>query len=180
MVDEHKKQTTLPDELERRADDVLYTERVRDWGKAGEPRWGKGLRDRARSTQSTSVGEVGTTDRAWTPGCPRMAEVHAYGGRFRVRFMFLDGKECNTGTTITCSAGSSQTCDKSWTQDWDHRQHSEASLPGVARHAFHRPVAETHRATSTEDVEYEVIAWVSQNLQLGALGICQPESLGYD
>jgi hypothetical protein len=70
MVDEHKKQTTLPDELERRADDVLYTERVRDWGKAGEPRWGKGLRDRARSTQSTTVGEVGTTDRAWTPWLP--------------------------------------------------------------------------------------------------------------
>jgi hypothetical protein len=29
-------------------------------------------------------------------------------------------------------------------------------------------------------LEYEVIEWVSQNLQLGALGICQPESLGYD
>jgi hypothetical protein len=112
-------------------------------------------------------GKLGRLTGRGPPGCPRMAEVHAYGGRFRVRFMFLDGKECNTGTTITCSAGSSQTCDKSWTQDWDHRQHSEASLPGVARHAFHRPVAETHRATSTEDVEYEVMAWVSQNLRLG-------------
>jgi hypothetical protein len=40
MVDEHKKETTLAEELERRADDVLYTERVRDWGKAGETEMG--------------------------------------------------------------------------------------------------------------------------------------------
>ena len=113
------------------ADDVLYTKRVRDWGKAGEPRWGKGLRDRARSTQSTTVGEVGTTDRALAPpGFPRTAEVYAYGGRFRVRFMFLDGKECNTGRDDHLFGGVvTERCDKSWTQDWDHRQHSETSLP---------------------------------------------------
>lgn len=56
VVDEYNRETTLPYELERRADDVLYTERMRDWGKAGERRWGKGLRGRARSIYTVHRG----------------------------------------------------------------------------------------------------------------------------